>query len=93
MDNISKTYKKQSIIYTTRSIRKLKLLQIIMEFQKELTVLQNQAFISLIDYKPNFSSNPKCRLISPAKDEIGKISKYFLQQLNGKVRDLLLVNQ
>ena len=58
-DNISKTYKKQSITDTTRSIRKLKLLQLIMEFQKELTVLQNQAFISLIDHKPNFTFKSK----------------------------------
>ena len=45
------------------------------------------------DHKPNFSSNPKCCLINPAKGDIGKISKYFLQQLNSKVRDLTLVNQ
>ena len=44
-DNISKTHKKKQriIIYTTRSIKKLKLLQITMEFRKELTVLQSQA--------------------------------------------------
>ena len=43
-DNISKTHKKNRIIiYTTRSIKKLKLLQITMEFRKELTVLQSQA--------------------------------------------------
>ena len=42
-DNISKTYeKKRSIIYITRSIKKLKLLQVTMEFQKELIALQNQ---------------------------------------------------
>ena len=45
------------------------------------------------DHKPNFSSDPKCHLINPAKSEIGKISKYFLQQLNSKVRDLSSVNQ
>ena len=41
-DTISKTYKKQSIIYAARSIKKLKLLLITMGFQKDLTVLQNQ---------------------------------------------------
>ena len=45
------------------------------------------------DHKPNFSSNPKCHLINPAKSEIGKISKYFLQQLNSKVRDLSSISQ
>ena len=51
------------------------------------------AFISLKDHKSKFSSNPKYRLINPAKSEIGKISEYFLQQLNSKVRDLSSVNQ
>ena len=54
---------------------------------------KSNAFISLKDHKPNFSSNPKSCLINPAKSEIGKISKYFLQQLNSKVRDLSSVNQ
>ena len=44
-------------------------------------------------YKPNFSSNPKGRLINPAKSKIGKISKYFLEQINTEVRDLSSVNQ
>ena len=41
-DNISKTYKKQSIIYTTKSAKNLKLLQITIDLHKELTALQNQ---------------------------------------------------
>ena len=45
------------------------------------------------DHKSKFSSNPRCRLINPAKSEIGKISGHFLQQLNSKVRDLSSVNQ
>ena len=38
-DNICKTYKK--VVHTPRSIKKLKILQITMEFQKELILLQN----------------------------------------------------
>ena len=51
------------------------------------------------DHQPNFISskliglNPKCRLINPAKSEIWKTSKYFIQQLNSKVRNLSPVNQ
>ena len=54
---------------------------------------KSNAFISWKDHNPNFSLNPKCCLVNPAKSEIGKISKYFLQQLNSKVRDLSSVNQ
>ena len=79
--------KRQSIIHTTRAIKKVKLLQVTMEFQKELIEVQ------LKDHQQNFSSNPRCRLINPAKNEIGKIIKYFLERLNSKVRDLSSVNQ
>ena len=34
-----------------------------------------EAFITLKDHKPNFANNPTCRLINPAKAEIGQISK------------------
>ena len=54
---------------------------------------KSNTLISLKDHKPNFSSIPKCHLINSVKSEIGKISKYFSQQLNSKVRDLSLVNQ
>ena len=39
------------------------------------------AVISLKDHKLNFSSNPKCRLMHPAKSKIRKISKYFQNNL------------
>ena len=41
---------------------------------------KSNTFITLKDHKSNFSSNPKCH-------------KYFLQQLNSKVRDLSSVRQ
>ena len=37
-----------------------------------------EAFISLKDHKDNFESNPKYRLINPAKTELGKVSKIIL---------------
>ena len=45
------------------------------------------------DHKENFQSNPKCRLINPAKSEIGKISKFFIENINEKVRNISSVNQ
>ena len=51
------------------------------------------AFISLKDHKDNFLSNPKCRLINPAKREIGKISKLFIENINTKVRSLSAVHE
>jgi sRNA-binding regulator protein Hfq len=38
------------------------------------------AFVLLKDHKPNFSTNLPCRLVNPAKSDIGKISKILLDQ-------------
>ena len=43
-----------------------------------------RAFITLKDHKENFENAPKCRLINPAKTNIGKISKQILQKSTGK---------
>ena len=54
---------------------------------------KSNAFITLKDHTKNFQSNPKCRLINPAKSEIGKDSKIFRENINSKVRDISSVNQ
>ena len=51
------------------------------------------AFITLKDPKENFTSNPKCRLINPAKSELGKVSTVLLNNINRKVRDSSKVDQ
>ena len=51
------------------------------------------AFITLKDHKPNFNTNPKCRLINPSKSELGKISKFLIEKVNTIIRDKSLVNQ
>ena len=52
-----------------------------------------EAFISLKDHEENFESNPKCRLINPAKSDSGKISKLILDKVNTYLRTILNVNQ
>ena len=41
----------------------------------------SNCFITLKDYKENFFNYPTTRLISPAKDEIGRISKSILDKI------------
>ena len=41
----------------------------------------------------NFANNPTCRLINPAKSEIGRISKQVLQRINTDVRNKTSFNQ
>ena len=39
------------------------------------------------DHKPNFQKNTKCRLINPAKPQLGIASSQILQKINGSVRN------
>ena len=50
-------------------------------------------FISLKDHKENFQNNLTVRLINPAKNELGKISKVILDRINKNIRENLQLNQ
>ena len=54
---------------------------------------EKTAFITLKDHKPDFENRPKCRLINPAKSQIGKISKKILDPINITISDTLGLNQ
>ena len=45
------------------------------------------------DHKEDFHTNPTCRLINPAKSELGKISKNILEEINTKLRSTSGLNQ
>ena len=47
---------------------------------------KQEAFIHLKDTKENFRDNPQCRLITPSKSELGKVSKQFLDNIVNQVR-------
>ena len=54
---------------------------------------KREAFVTLKDHKENFDSHPKCRLINPAKSELGKVSKVILDAINNNIRSIIKVNQ
>ena len=54
---------------------------------------QNKAFISLKDHKENFDNHPQCRLINPAKSNLGKVSKAVLDRINTDIRNETQSNQ
>ena len=49
--------------------------------------------ITLKDHKDDFVARPKCRLINPAKSNVGKISKIILDNINKKIRAKTGANQ
>ena len=51
------------------------------------------AYITLKDHKENFMSKPTCRLINPSKNELGKVSKQILEDINREVVSTLKLNQ
>ena len=53
----------------------------------------SQAFVLLKDHKPNFNQKLPCRLINPAKSDIGKVSKCILEDMTSQLRTSLSLNQ
>ena len=51
------------------------------------------SFITLKDHKENFLNRPTTRLLNPAKNEIGRISKHILQNINTTLSEKIKVNE
>ena len=93
-DSITTTYKKASDnIHNKINTDGKKLMKDKDILNRMLTNGKNECFITLKDHKPNFKNNPKARLINPAKNEIGRISKNILDKINHQLRDSLRINQ
>ena len=54
---------------------------------------ERPAFLTLKDHKENFATKLPCRLLNPAKNEIGVVSKHYLQAINKKVLEHHNLNQ
>ena len=70
------------------------------KFAKQADILDKIAingtgnfFITLKDHKENFTNHPTTRLINPSKNEIGRISKHILDQINTELVSKLSVNE
>ena len=93
-DSITTTYKKtRDNIHNKINTDGKKLMKDKDVLNRMLTNGKNECFITLKDHKPNFKNNPKVRLINPAKNEIGRISKNILDKINHQLRDSLRINQ
>ena len=94
LENVTSAYKlapsntERKINLEAKSIAKSLKLQDRIECIAEKT-----AFITLKDHKENFNTAPKCRLLNPAKSEIGIVSKHHLQAINNSIRTITNLNQ
>jgi hypothetical protein len=92
--NITKTYKKITPDIVSSINNEAKDIATKLNLADRINITaEREAFITLKDHKPNFKNNPTCRLINPAKSEIGKVSKQLLDRINQKVIASIGVNQ
>jgi hypothetical protein len=92
--NVTKTYKKiNSETVSEIEMQNKKITETLDIDDRVKVTAKREAFITLKDHKPNFNNNPTCRLINPAKSEIGKISKKILDNINTKIEDKTGLNQ
>ena len=52
-----------------------------------------ECFITLKDHKENFIALPQCRLINPAKNDLGRVVKVKVERINNEIRHAKGVNQ
>ena len=55
------------------------------------TMAKREAFITLKDHKENFRSSLPCRLINPAKCEMGLVGKHILDSIIDRLKEKLNV--
>ena len=95
MNSITSTYKKANNNIKKRRINMSgKNLMRYKEVIKRMeTNEEGNSFITIKDHKENFDNHPTVRLINPAKNELGRISKLILDKksvknlswINGKI--------
>ena len=86
-ENVTKEYKKAPIGCEEKInqealtvVTKLKLDDRVQGFST------GNCYVTLKDHKDNFYSNPQCRLINPAKSQIGRISKQILGKIVSEMK-------
>ena len=93
-DNITAKYKKASNQVIKNINKEAKSIATNLELDNRIEQYSNKsAFITIKDHKPNFPNNIKCRLINPAKSQIGIVSKQLLDNINRTIRSKKHLNQ
>ena len=93
-ENITKDYKKTSLQEINRTNLEAKEITEKLKIDERVEKIKcSKAFITLKDHKQNYQNQPQCRLINPAKSEIGVISQNILKKMNTSIREKSGLNQ
>jgi hypothetical protein len=86
-EKVTKSYNKSSCDTTTGIDREGKAIAKKLDLADRMEVYaEKESFVTLKDHKEDFKSKPKCRLINPAKSEVGIVSKHTLENINTRMR-------
>ena len=93
-ENITKTYKKASSeAYENINNEAKKIATKLKIDDRAECLAKKNSFITLKDHKENFENSPKCRLLNPARCELGSVSKQITEHINSCIKDKINVNQ
>ncbi len=85
--NVTQKYLKTNIFTYNDINTEARIIAHKLKVDSKLDILaKRNAFITVKDHKPDYKTNPKCRLLNPAKTELGLVSKYTLSRVNAEVR-------
>ena len=80
-ENVTKTYKKANLSLPTRINIEAKNIAEEFNLDEKLNIVAKQhCFVTIKDYKPDFRTNPKYRLLNPGKSELGTLSNISCKQ-------------
>ena len=93
-ENITKTYKKMD----KKKVRAIniaaKKIAQDLELEDEIEKVQeSECYITVKDHREDFPHKIPCRLITPSKSDIGKLSKIIFDKINGDALSSVQVNQ
>ena len=93
-DNVTKTYLKTTLSTKTKINKETRTFAKKLKLEKKMEQYADKpAYVTLKDHKDNFKTKLPCRLINPAKSEIGIVSKIELEKLNKELVNKVKCNQ
>ena len=93
-DNITRSYKKADGGVKNDIDQEARRLADRLDLSDKIEIFaEKPAFVTLKDHKEDFRANPKCRLINPAKSEMGHVSKVMLENIVASVSEKTQLNQ
>ena len=88
IDNITKTYKKSNKnVYNGINLEAKHIAKKLEIADRVECKARKPAYGTQKNHKENFNINPKCRLINPAKSELGKVAKIIVENINKTIRE------